>query len=159
MQHAGCIAGHVHASSSAALSSSRLYNQAKYNCVRWMPGWWRAWTAWYRQHMLHRLPSGTVPAVHRQVQARASHLLPNDDGVLMSQAGESAVASYWWTISNRQHVPYQVAYPVAFQDFAHFSSLMLCIHGPERVNGTSSCQHDPSTATRMLINLQNQVVQ
>ena len=48
---------------------------------------------------------------------------------------------------------HQVADPVTLKDFAHFCGLMLSIHGPERVNGASSCQHDASTTSRMLIDL------
>lgn len=48
---------------------------------------------------------------------------------------------------------HQVAYSVALQDFAHFGSLVLGIHGPEGVNGPPSRQHNPGTPTRMLINL------
>lgn len=48
---------------------------------------------------------------------------------------------------------HQIAYLVARQDFAYFGSLVLGIHGPEGVNGPPSRQHNPSTPTRMLINL------
>ena len=48
---------------------------------------------------------------------------------------------------------HQVANSVALKNFAHFCGLMLSIHGPEGVNGASSCQHDASTTSRMLIDL------
>ena len=52
--------------------------------------------------------------------------------------------SKWWTGAAgagmpQQAVTHQVTYSVCFQNLAHFSSLMLSVHGPEGVNGTPGC--------------------
>ena len=59
---------------------------------------------------------------------------------------------------NAKACAHQVTYPVRLQDLVHLRSLVLSIHGPERVDGTSSSKHDACTTTRMLIYLTGHTV-
>lgn len=44
---------------------------------------------------------------------------------------------------------YQISNAITLQELANFCSLMLRIHGPKRVNGPSSCHHQPLCTPRV----------